>query len=163
MKCKKCSNHIPPSIIIDGKRFSLTGRKYCVECSPIGSRRFCGTASTGVRNKGQALKRDCKVCRSVFVTKTSQWECRRCQSKRIRNKRKQKAVEILGGKCIRCGYSLCLDALDFHHTDRKTKITEVSTLIDSACYFEEVKKCVLLCCRCHAEYHAGLFEIESSW
>jgi hypothetical protein len=35
-KCKKCQQVIPPTVKIDGKRKSLTGRNYCLDCSPWG-------------------------------------------------------------------------------------------------------------------------------
>ncbi len=37
-------------------------------------------------------------------------------SKRRRELR-QKAVELLGGKCSMCGYNKCEAALEFHHLD----------------------------------------------
>ena len=36
--CKKCGNHFGPTIVIDGKRRSLTGRSYCLDCSPFGTK-----------------------------------------------------------------------------------------------------------------------------
>ena len=160
MNCKKCNKDIPASMLVDDKRVSLTGRVYCTECSPIGTRKFCGKRNRdGSLNKGRSLERTCKTCDRFFTTKTSQWECRKCQSKRIRRARKEEAVSILGGSCIKCGYDKCIDALDFHHKDPKLKKTEVSNLIDAACFWDEVKKCVLLCCRCHTELHAGMFDL----
>jgi predicted Zn-ribbon and HTH transcriptional regulator len=37
--------------------------------------------------------------------------------KRIRKERKQKLVEMFGGKCQTCGYNRSYKALDFHHVD----------------------------------------------
>jgi hypothetical protein len=49
--------------------------------------------------------------------------------------------------------------MDFHHYDRNEKemsltVSEMNLSWDRI--FNEAKKCLLLCCRCHREYHAGL-------
>lgn len=36
--CKNCNNEFPNKIKIDGKYYALTSRKFCPDCSPIGSR-----------------------------------------------------------------------------------------------------------------------------
>ena len=67
---------------------------------------------------------------------------------------KQKAVELLGGKCSRCGYNKCFRALQFHHVDRTSKkfgIAEKGVTRAWALVQEELKKCILLCANCHAE------------
>lgn len=65
-------------------------------------------------------------------------------------------MEMLGGKCNRCGYDKCLDALQFHHKDKSKKEATISWLANRS--FERVKKealkCELLCANCHAEEHA---------
>ena len=70
--------------------------------------------------------------------------------------KKRMAVEYLGGKCSTCGYEKCLEALDFHHTDFKTKDTQFSQKRGWAWerLRKELDKCVLLCRNCHAEHHA---------
>lgn len=81
--------------------------------------------------------------------------------KKSRRQRKQLLVDYLGGKCVRCGYSLCLDALDFHHIDKTKKDFHLSKKWE--CFdrcIEEVKKCILLCSNCHRELHAGLWDVE---
>lgn len=37
--CKRCNKIIPPTAVVNGKRQSLTGRSYCLECSPWGQLR----------------------------------------------------------------------------------------------------------------------------
>jgi hypothetical protein len=75
--------------------------------------------------------------------------------------RKDKLLEIHGGKCIKCGYDKCTRALTFHHKDKSTKLFGLSlnnlwskswSLIE-----EESNKCELLCMNCHAEHE----QIES--
>ena len=72
---------------------------------------------------------------------------------------KQKAVDYKGGKCVCCGYSGCLAAMDFHHRDPTEKDGYGSGALRSHRTFEqnikEIDKCELVCVRCHREIHAG--------
>ena len=50
--------------------------------------------------------------------------CVKCNSEatqKRRDKIKMIAVEYKGGKCEKCGYNKCIDALDFHHIDPSKK------------------------------------------
>lgn len=89
------------------------------------------------------------------------------QSKRIstwRKNAKGKLVDGMGGKCNKCGYSLCIKAMDFHHIDEKKKKFSLSSAFAKPRSWddivEEAKKCVLLCCRCHRELHAGVWKLS---
>jgi len=76
-----------------------------------------------------------------------------------RQELRKKIVNVLGGKCIFCGYSSYVGALNAHHIDPSTKTFGLSNkgLCRSwAKILSELKKCVLLCSNCHAEIHAGL-------
>lgn len=76
-------------------------------------------------------------------------------------RKKQRLVRIMGGKCYCCGYNKCLKALEFHHLDPNNKDFSISEnayiAFDKAA--EEVKKCVLVCANCHREIHAGLIQL----
>lgn len=79
-------------------------------------------------------------------------EERREWYRRRRHTIKRRLVEALGGKCIRCGYSKCLAALEFHHPGGKDLALggfgrKYETLL------EEALKCELLCANCHREIH----------
>ena len=66
-----------------------------------------------------------------------------------------------GGRCIVCGYSRYLGALDFHHIEPSKKelgIGNSNFRLEEA--IKEIEKCVLLCSNCHREYHAGLIKLE---
>lgn len=82
-----------------------------------------------------------------------------------RKRLKSNLVFAMGGKCAICGYNKCIDALEFHHLDAKTKISSISQMYVKIRKIEdilnEVKKCILLCSNCHKELHAGLAEITS--
>ena len=67
---------------------------------------------------------------------------------------KEKAIQLLGGKCVRCGYNKCNRALEFHHIDGQQKERNISKLLYSwTRLVKELKKCTLLCSNCHEEVH----------
>lgn len=67
--------------------------------------------------------------------------------------RKLKAIELLGGKCVECGYDRYYGALHFHHKNPDTKRWDWSKLRLRS--WEDIKdelsNCELLCANCHAE------------
>lgn len=74
-----------------------------------------------------------------------------------RKRTKIKLIEYKGGKCECCGYSKCIEALEFHHLDPSKKDFQISGTSKS---FEilknEADKCILVCANCHREIHANL-------
>lgn len=103
----------------------------------------------------------CKSCNKKFVYDRKKGHrrnyCRNCISKDFRTKIKVKAVELLGGKCMLCGYDKSLCALEFHHLNPKEKDFKISSKILSWEKIKpEVKKCVLLCSNCHKEVEYGV-------
>jgi hypothetical protein len=90
--------------------------------------------------------------------------------------RKDACVAFRGGRCERCGYSSCIAALSFHHRDPKRKKFAISVAVSGSdprpsnnpagvtlrdlwtrdgrmtpLLRRELRKCDLLCARCHAE------------
>ena len=56
--------------------------------------------------------------------------------------------------CAICGYNKYDACLDFHHVNPEDK--KFQLVIDRMSrkdLFEELNKCILLCCRCHREIH----------
>jgi predicted metal-binding protein len=83
---------------------------------------------------------------------------RKLVTEKNRNKRKDrllKAIDMLGGKCNRCNttYEPCV--YDFHHTDPAEKDFTIgeNMLVGEERFFNEIKKCVLLCANCHRLTH----------
>lgn len=63
-------------------------------------------------------------------------------------------VQYKGGKCAKCGYDKCIEALHFHHVDPSQKefsVCSASYSIDRL--KKEADKCILLCSNCHIEEH----------
>lgn len=83
-------------------------------------------------------------------------ECRKDAVIDIRRRNKIRLVEYKGGKCERCGYDKCIDALEFHHLNPEEKDFGLSC--GDTRNFEklknEVDKCIMVCANCHREIHA---------
>jgi len=74
-----------------------------------------------------------------------------------RKKVRQMSVEYKGGKCEICGYSQCVEALDFHHRNKTNKDFSISSKGYTRSWkrvMEELDKCMILCANCHRELHA---------
>lgn len=60
---------------------------------------------------------------------------------------KQKAIDRLGGECVKCGET---EGLEFDHIDPKTKSFNFSvTWQNEGQLYQELEKCQLLCYDCH--------------
>lgn len=160
--CKRCGNKFKNRIKIDGKLRNVSKRSFCLICSPFGM----SNTRDLTKEPFDLKERQCIVCKNrlplnCFYKKKRghrqyQTTCKECFKKQVmlrRFKNKQKAVDYLGGKCKKCGYGKCINALEFHHRDTKTKEVELAIILKSG--FDKIKKeldkCVLLCCRCHRE------------
>lgn len=104
----------------------------------------------------------CKHCGLEIIGRrpNAKFCTRKCTTKfhvsEARRKRKRKLVDYFGGKCIRCGYSKSIWALQFHHRDPTTK--EYALGADGCTRswerdLAEANKCDLICANCHAEEH----------
>lgn len=95
----------------------------------------------------------CKTC--VFKYKRKKPISEENQPRQSSFEKKQKLVELLGGKCEICGYDKSPAALSFHHKNRKNKVFSISvhSSLPIEDLIEEVKKCRLLCLNCHAVLH----------
>jgi len=104
----------------------------------------------------------CKYCGETEKGRRCKCRCKKCHSKKTNERQSRNrlfAVKYKNGKCIRCGYSKCIHALDFHHRDPSEKDAEWGTMRNwsKERLIKEIDKCDLLCCRCHREKHAGLW------
>jgi transposase len=93
------------------------------------------------------------------------YRCKRCRAESVvRHRQKVKAILVseAGGRCVVCGYSRNVRALQFHHLDPSLKRLGLSGQgvtysIDTL--RAEAQKCVLLCANCHVEVEAGVAEL----
>lgn len=69
---------------------------------------------------------------------------------------KRQLLKVKGGKCQKCGYDKCVEALEFHHIDHTEKEFELkcsSGIRPMYEYYKELEKCILVCANCHREIH----------
>lgn len=146
--CKLCSGPLPLKINIDGKMHSLQNRLYCLTCSPFGAHNT--RQLTEHLTKGTRRKRNAESERTKF----------RKYQRKTRHQRKRLLIELLGGCCLICSYNQdCPSAYDFHHrnpAEKRFDLGSYGLLRRWEEVITEARKCVLLCCRCHREVHAGL-------
>ncbi len=111
-----------------------------------------------------------KICKkhgavSHFKRIDGTYRCGKCASEWViasRRRKKEKLVEIFGGKCKLCGYNKYAGALDFHHIKPSTKSFALS--VKGLVYaweniLKEARKCALLCKNCHTEVEAGITKL----
>jgi len=76
--------------------------------------------------------------------------------------RKQHIFNLLGGKCVVCGYNEHLCAIDMHETEKLFKPTP-SSFLKSNVKFQQlldgIHVLIPLCANCHRVYHKGLVKL----
>lgn len=101
----------------------------------------------------------CKKCSKVYVFDRkkghSGTHCNTCYTAKRKAVVKARALTLLGGACVVCGYDKCPNALHFHHKDPTTKEFNIGKAYNRA--WEKIKielgKCEILCANHHAEKH----------
>jgi len=77
--------------------------------------------------------------------------------KKWRRNTKERIITAMGGKCACCGYNKCHDAMDLHHLNPNEKEFSFAAIRANPknwdSIVQELRKCVLLCNRCHREIH----------
>lgn len=153
--CKKCSKNFPNKYRKDGKTYNFQRRKYCIECSPYGAHNTLKLENISCLTSD----RICKICGKNFISKRRHI-CDSCNNKKQRQRKKDFIMSLVGYHCWRCGYGgdkKYEALLDMHHiddTNKKFQLTkDVIATKSHEDIINEAKKCVLLCNRCHMEYH----------
>ena len=94
------------------------------------------------------------------------YRCKKCSVEAVQRRReklKLLAVEYKGGKCEVCGYKKGVNALEFHHIEKKKKefgVGENGYTRSIEAIKKELDKCILVCSNCHREIHAGLIDVD---
>lgn len=162
--CKKCNKEFKAKLVLEGKVYNLKSRKYCLDCSPFKQH------NTRVLEDKERKKKYCSTCDKEIIRKNEKGtSCWTCVTRSSRDAKIAKMKSLVGDSCLHCGYNKCWQALDFHHVDKKNKkfnLTRRELQYSWQKIESELRKCVLLCCRCHRELHAGLIPneiIERKW
>lgn len=107
----------------------------------------CGCTFERKRQSGQAPH----YCYECGKTKGTYKLCR------LRNTKKKNFTARVRrrSKCVVCGYNGCIYALEFHHRDETIKKFNLSRLTGRSLSSikDEIRKCDVLCSRCHRERH----------
>lgn len=117
-----------------------------------------------VGDRGPRAELECgKHGREIFYFEKAgnRYRCRQCNNDAILSRKiklKRELVNMLGGKCSKCGYDRCINALEFHHRDPTQKEFNVSrmTSYSREKVLAEAQKCDLVCANCHAEIEMEL-------
>lgn len=153
MLCKKCNKTFSKSMTIDGKKKNLQHRKYCLDCSPFNKHN-----TKSLENQPKIKK--CELCNRAMVRKNERGKyCWSCTNRKNRTEKIKKIQQLTGVACWICDYDVCWNALDFHHVTPENKLFGITIREIQFSWekiYNELIKCVLLCCRCHREVHAGL-------
>ena len=100
--------------------------------------------------------RICKLCNKKFkdYQERCTTRCGSCNTKIRRFRTKAAAINLLGGKCTKCGWQGNQAALQFHHL--KGKDFTIGNAANKSWDFikKEVEKCILLCANCHMIEHS---------
>lgn len=127
-KCKNCDKHI------------------CLKC---------GKEFTIPNNKGHKSTR--RFCYECLPYETSNRIGRNMYHKLWVEYVLKQIKDKYGTSCSICGYNKNYAALEFHHTDMKSKEFSPAELIyssyDLGQIFKELDKCILVCANCHREIH----------
>ena len=140
----------------------ICGKQKAIQTTHIknGSIKTCGCGC-------ELNQKHCEICGKSFIPKQNAhtrkycYECspegtRAEQVSSLRKAMKKQAVKIKGGKCQKCGYDKCIDALHFHHRNPEEKsfgLSQNGIYHNWKDYLAEIEKCDLLCANCHAEEH----------
>lgn len=128
----------------------VDGKKFCVRCGEWKE------LNENFSPKGKSKEKTqhyCKPCLYAYQQERSK-------------ERKRKVIELMGGKCSRCGYCRNYAALEFHHLDPSKKEINISGNGLKGSWkrlIVELKKCVLVCSNCHREEHnPDMFSLPES-
>ena len=158
--CKQCQQPFPNWVEINGKNCNLNKRVFCLACSPFGAH---NTRSL----RAKLSIHQCAHCGESDPNKFSKTKFhirRKCHTKyTTQNGVNNKAYtrDILGNKCVLCGFDKYPVALDVHHLDPSKKDPNFKSMRgwSRERIQAEIKSCILLCRNCHAALHAGLVSL----
>jgi predicted RNA-binding Zn-ribbon protein involved in translation (DUF1610 family) len=104
--------------------------------------------------RGKVKFTNCAVCNKDLKNSRRRL-CGPCRIKVRRIRAKRKAVQLLGGKCDKCGWTGPDAGFHFHHVRGKKSFGIGDASHKSwALILKELKKCVLWCALCHVIHHS---------
>ena len=105
------------------------------------------------RTRPNGISSKCKACLKDLTSRSPEKEAER--SRRRRNKLRAKAIEMLGGKCARCGWSGPQVGFDIHHRHGGGEAERAQ--LQYVAYYRRIVgapgEYELLCALCHRLHH----------
>ena len=102
--------------------------------------------------------RICKLCNKKFKDYQDRCitRCGSCNTKIRRFRAKAAAINLLGGKCVKCGWHGNQATMQFHHKDPNKKDFTIGNVANKSwdSIKKEMQKCLLLCANCHMIEHS---------
>ncbi len=177
--CQDCGDTFPSSVMDNGIRRKLKGRKYCLDCSPWrggnkkilqnydGRNKICPVCNVPKPPEQYSYNGHYISKKTGLKTLRYAHECKDCQVSQCKIDKliyKKLCVDYKGGKCEHCGYDESLAPFDFHHVDPNDKDFMISQVVALSRILktrkldrktiQELDKCLLLCTNCHRLEHA---------
>lgn len=141
------------------RELEAQGLKYCPRCERV----LALNDYPGNKKRASKTGDICNECTRAISGTSYRTHGRRWAEKR--KAFKAELVALLGGRCVRCGYSEFLSGLDFHHVNGDDKDSILAAMLSKHTTGREIAiaeadKCALLCRNCHTAYHAGEWQTE---
>lgn len=156
--CLKCNEGFSRNVTIEGKKYFLQRRLYCLRCSPFKKHNTAQLEKTNIVDG--KIQCECQICERKYVLKRTSGHnktiCNSCRTALRRYKIKKELLEYKGCKCERCGYNKNIKNLEFHHLNPAEKDFDISTeggIRSIEEFKKEVDKCILVCTICHRDIH----------
>ncbi len=160
--CRECNKVFKSYAKVNGQPRNICNRRFCLECSPWQSKRNAQSLDTknqkDAKNTNKTL-RTCQACNRKYIYSYQAGhgltKCNSCKVNARRKILKQRAVQLKGGCCVRCGYNRCIESLIFHH-NKGIKNFSIAAAAANRPWREiekELELCILICANCHGEEH----------
>jgi len=154
--CGNCGKKFPNKIEIEGQTRRLSGRRFCLECSPLdGNNRRSYIVSTA---PGKAFCARCQQekDRGEFHSRKGGNRplsyCKKCQEivKRLKFEEKiEKAVAMKGGACADCGNTFPTPVFEFLCDGKELPLSMVKNMSWER-FRKMLEGCEMLCRNCGA-------------
>lgn len=154
--CHNCNKEFPNKIIINSKSYNLTGRKFCPDCSPIGSR---NTRSYIIKlNENESFCSRCNQIKSKegFYIRKNNYKpfsyCISCQEEVKNLKLEEKLdriIQIRGGACQDCGNVFPAPVYDFYSEENIFHISKARNMSFEK-LLTQLENYIMICKNCSA-------------
>jgi|3_EtaG_2_1085321.scaffolds.fasta_scaffold02968_2 hypothetical protein len=154
MKCLNCKSVIPSQIKIKNKIVRLTSRKFCLECSPLGSR---NTRQYIIDTKDNESY--CPRCQKIKeigefynINNRVASYCKLCQQdvKKIKAEEKlHSLIEMKGSICVDCEIVFPTPVYVFYNGKKKFPVSKIQHLSMKK-LIEKLENYFLICRNCKA-------------